>query len=150
MFIGELMCLGVYGIKLLWQRRQRSLGKSSSEVMSPGEAAAGEVQLKTHINPLLLAIPACFDCIASTLMNIALTMVAASVYQMLRGMIIIITACMSIIFLKRKLYRHHWSSMAVIFMGVFLVGLAYALDTSNPDKDQGGTKALGLILLVIA
>jgi drug/metabolite transporter (DMT)-like permease len=58
-------------------------------------------------------------------------MVAASVYQMLRGTIIIITAGMAIIFLKRKLYRHHWSSIAVIFTGVFLVGLA-ALLIKNP------------------
>jgi drug/metabolite transporter (DMT)-like permease len=89
--------------------------------------AANDVQLKTSINPLLLAIPASFDIVASTLMNIALTMVAASVYQMLRGMLIIITAIMSIFFLKRKLFRHHWSSMGVIFLGVFLVGLAAAL-----------------------
>ena len=74
-------------------------------------------------------------------------MVAASVYQMLRGMIIIITAVMSIIFLKRKLYRHHWSSMGLIFLGVFMVGLAaYFFD----NKDSTPTKPLGLILLVVA
>lgn len=105
------------------------------------------MHLKTSINPLLLAIPAGFDIIASTLMDIALTMVAASVYQMLRGMIIIITAGMSIMFLKRKLYRHHWSSIAVIFTGVFLVGLA-ALIWEN--KEGSETKAFGLILLVLA
>ncbi len=63
-------------------------------------------KLRIDINPLLLAIPASLDIIASTLMNIALTMVAASVYQMLRGMKIIFTAAMAIIFLKKKLYRH--------------------------------------------
>jgi drug/metabolite transporter (DMT)-like permease len=66
---------------------------------------------------------------------------------MLRGMIIIVTAGMSILFLKRKLYRHHWSSIAVIFFGVFLVGLA-ALLYSN--EDGGSTNAFGLIILVIA
>lgn len=80
-------------------------------------------------------------------MNIALTMVAASVYQMLRGMIIIITAGMSILFLKRRLYRHHWSSIACIFFGVFLVGLAAVLWSSD---DEAPTKPLGLVLVVIA
>lgn len=47
---------------------------------SPGTQVANTIHLKTNINPLLLAIPAMFDIIASTLMNIALTMVAASVY----------------------------------------------------------------------
>lgn len=114
--------------------------------MSPGTQAAGVVGLKTDINPLLLAIPACFDIVASTLMNIALTMVAASVYQMLRGTIIIITAGMSILFLKRILYRHHWSAIAVIFTGVFLVGLNALLFSDSPDK----TNAIGLVLLVIS
>ena len=114
---------------------------------SPGTTTAGVMQLKTNINPLLLAIPASFDIIASTLMNIALTMVAASVYQMLRGMIIIITAGMSILFLKRKLYIHHWSSIGIIFLGVFLVGLAALLWNNSSG---GETKALGLVLLVIS
>ena len=146
MFVGELLCLGVYGIKILMQKKPNK--ESEAVPMSPGLKNAESLHLKTNINPLLLAIPASFDCIASTLMNIALTMVAASVYQMLRGMIIIITAVMSILFLKRKLYVHHWSSMAVIFTGVFLVGLAAALDT---EAGKGGeTKAFGLFLLVIA
>lgn len=84
-------------------------------------------------------------------MNIALTMVAASVYQMLRGTIIIITAAMAIIFLKKKLYLHHWSSMAVIFIGVFLVGLAALVIKSSDEEGQDEeTKPLGLVLLVIA
>jgi len=49
-------------------------------VMSPGTTAANTVHLKTSINPLWLAIPAAFDVVGSTLMNVALTMVAASVY----------------------------------------------------------------------
>lgn len=83
-------------------------------------------------------------------MNIALTMVAASVYQMLRGIIVIITAIMSIIFLKRKLYLHHWSSMSVIFIGVFLVGLASLLTPKTGGNEDNETKPLGLILLIIA
>ena len=118
MFIGETLCLIAYGVKIQYYKTQT--GKIP---MSPGTQAAGVVGLRTDINPLLLAIPACFDIVASTLMNIALTMVAASVYQMLRGTIIIITAGMSILFLKRILYRHHWTAIAIIFFGVFLVGL---------------------------
>lgn len=95
----------------------------------------------------MLAIPAAFDIIASTLMNIALTMVAASVYQMLRGMIIIITAIMAIIFLKKKLYRHHWSSIACIFIGVAMVGLAAMLFSNGSGQE---TKPQGLILLLVA
>jgi hypothetical protein len=79
MFIGEFLCLGIYGAKTLYLRYQASK-KGSFEPQSPGTKAANIIHLKTNINPLWLAIPAAFDIIASTLMNIALTMVAASVY----------------------------------------------------------------------
>jgi drug/metabolite transporter (DMT)-like permease len=78
-------------------------------------------------------------------------MVAASVFTMLRAMIIIITACMSIFFLKRKLYRHHWSSMGIITVGVFLVGLAvYLAQDSNSDTETSQTSPLGVGLLLLA
>ena len=117
--------------------------------MSPGTQAAGVVQLKTDINPLLLAIPAAFDMVGSTLMNVALTMIPASVYQMLRGMIIIVTAVMSILFLKRKLFRHHWTSVGIIFVGVALVGLAAVLK-SQEEGANSEIKPIGLVLLVVA
>lgn len=129
MFIGELLCLGVYGLKVLYQKRQQK--KGIAVPMSPGTQAAGVIQLKTDINPLLLAIPAAFDIIGSSLMNVSLTLIPASVYQMLRGMIIIVTSVMSIIFLNRKLFRHHWSSVCVIFLGVALVGLAALLESGG-------------------
>ena len=78
MFIGELLCLGVYGLKLLYQRSQKSNGLEVP--MSPGAKEASKVQLKTNINPLLLAIPAAFDIIGSSLMNVALTLIPASIY----------------------------------------------------------------------
>ncbi|CDW86516.1 nucleotide-sugar transporter [Stylonychia lemnae] len=151
MFVGECLCLILYGLKLLYQNRQKN--KKGFVPQSPGTQQADMLHLKTHINPLLLAIPAGFDIVASTLMNIALTMVAASVYQMLRGMIIIITAVMAIIFLKKKLFRHHWSSIVVIFLGVFMVGLAALYFKTDEEKQQSAgqeTKPLGLGLLLLA
>jgi drug/metabolite transporter (DMT)-like permease len=66
---------------------------------------------------------------------------------MLRGFIIIVTAVMSIVFLKRKLYRHHWSSVAVIFTGVALVGLAAVLAGNSGDEE---VNPLGIFLLVLS
>ncbi len=129
MFLGEMLCLIMYAIKLYMARRQQNQGIATP--MSPGTKAAGVINLKTDINPLLLAIPAGFDIIGSSLMNVALTLIPASIYQMLRGMIIIVTSAFSIIFLKRKLYRHHWTSVGVIFTGVLLVGLTVVLFPKN-------------------
>lgn len=67
---------------------------------------------------------------------------------MLRGMIIIVTSVMSIIFLKKKLYRHHWGSAAVIFSGVALVGLAAVLKKADANSEK--VNPLGILLLVLA
>jgi drug/metabolite transporter (DMT)-like permease len=67
---------------------------------------------------------------------------------MLRGMKVLITAILSIIFLKKKLYRHHWTSVAVIFLGLILVGVAVLT-----DKSSGGgidTSPLGIFILLLA
>jgi hypothetical protein len=102
MFVGELMCLVVYFLrKSLCGKKVK---EEDEEVMplSPGTQMAQKTQLKTNINPLLLAIPASFDFCGSTLMFVALTQCAASVYQMMRGIIVVITAGMAMVFLGRK------------------------------------------------
>jgi len=70
--------------------------------MSPGTKQAEQAKQLTNINPLWLAIPATCDFCGSSLMFVALTMTPASVYQMMRGIIVVITALMSICFLGRK------------------------------------------------
>jgi len=43
MFVGELMCFGVYGIKLLIQKRKRGSTINETPIMSPGATKASEV-----------------------------------------------------------------------------------------------------------
>jgi len=54
------------------------------------------------LNPMVVALPAMFDICGSSLMFVALTMCAASVYQMMRGVIVVITALMAMFFLGRR------------------------------------------------
>lgn len=119
--------------------------------MSPGTQKAEAKQLKTNPNPLLLAIPASCDFAGSTLMFIALTMVPASVYQMMRGFINVVTPILSIIFLKRKQYAHHWLGVSCIVLGVAEVGwVAIAFEGSDTEAGSPGSVALGIILLLVA
>ena len=91
-------------------------------LLSPGAQVAKKKALPTNINPLLIAIPASCDFCGSSLMFVALTMVPASVYQMMRGIIVVITCIFSVIFLKKKQYRHHWTAVGMIVFGVAWVG----------------------------
>lgn len=102
-----------------------------------------------NASPLLLAVPATCDFMASTLMFIALTMVPASVYQMMRGIITVITALLSIIFLGKKQYRHHWVGLVTIIVGVAEVGYIAILYESEDDS-SGGSVGFGIILLMIS
>lgn len=117
MFIGEFICFGFLIVKRAIYGHENA-PKEDNILLSPGMARAIEKKKLTKINPFWLAIPATCDFVASTLMFIALTMVPPSVYQMMRGIIVVITALLSIIFLNRTLYRHHWTSLAFIVIGV--------------------------------
>lgn len=130
MFLGEFVCMGLFVGKTLYNRSKESKGEQIP--LSPGTAKAVEKKMRTNINPLLLAIPATCDFCGSSLMFIALTQCAASVYQMMRGIIVVITALLAVIFLGRKQYRHHWTSLFMIVLGVVIVGWV-ALHFSKSD-----------------
>lgn len=81
---------------------------------------------------VLLALPACCDITGTTLMNVGLLFVAASIYQMTRGALVLFVGILSVIFLKRKLYLYQWSALFIVVLGVMLVGLAGAI-TKSPQ-----------------
>ncbi len=80
---------------------------------------------------ILLGLPACCDITGTTLMNVGLLFVAASIYQMTRGALVLFVGTFSVIFLKRKLYPYHWLSLLVVVLGVALVGLAGAINSGD-------------------
>lgn len=86
----------------------------------------------------LLAAPSVCDITGTTLMNVGLLFVAASIYQMTRGALVLFVGLFSVIFLRRKLYLYQWSALFVVVLGVALVGLAGALfgDQSGHDLTQ--------------
>jgi hypothetical protein len=78
MFLGEFCCLFVYAIKRAYIRCSSKSNEDDPQSIvdiptSPGTKLAEEVQLKRNINPFWFAIPALFDCTASSLMFVALT-----------------------------------------------------------------------------
>lgn len=82
---------------------------------------------------LLLAAPACCDITGTTLMNVGLLFVAASIFQMTRGALVLFVGLFSVLFLRRKLYFYQWSALFIVVIGVGLVGLAGAI---FPDENR--------------
>lgn len=97
---------------------------------------------------ILLALPACCDIAGTTLMNVGLLFVAASIYQMTRGALVLFVGLFSVIFLHRKLYLYQWSALFIVVLGVAIVGLAGAI-APNPQAqpDPSSTVEAGLVFV---
>lgn len=87
---------------------------------------------------ILLALPACCDIAGTTLMNIGLLFVAASIYQMTRGALVLFVGLFSVVFLKKHLTRSKWASLFIVVLGVAVVGLAGALEKKMPQLPTDG------------
>ncbi|KAK7417412.1 hypothetical protein QQZ08_011631 [Neonectria magnoliae] len=150
MFIGEMGCWLVVGLMAVWRRGKGSGTPSEQgyEAVNTAETSdpAGEEDsdrtkllhssrgalLQGH-RVMLLALPSICDLCATTLMNCGLLMVAASIYQMTRGALVLFVGLFSVIFLGRRLFPFQWISLGGVVLGVAVVGLAGAI---WPDEKQ--------------
>ncbi|KAJ1913018.1 hypothetical protein IWQ60_009397 [Tieghemiomyces parasiticus] len=92
----------------------------------------------------LMWIPALCDICGTTLMNVGLFYISASVYQMMRGAVVIFSGIMSVIFLKHRLQRFQWAALMLIMLGVGIVGMSSVLFPYRPpvlDDGVGGGPA---------
>ena len=76
------------------------------------------------MNPLIFIIPAILDSLGGACLFTGLNWVSASVYQMIRGFVVVVTATLTVVILKRKLKMHHFAGIGLLISGVFFVGAA--------------------------
>ena len=123
--------------------RELRRSSSTSEGVNPVAVALlpndGNRRPLVGVRVFLLALPACCDITGTTLMNVGLLFVAASIYQMTRGALVLFVGLFSVIFLRRKLYLYHWSALFIVVLGVGNVGFAGGLgpkEILKPDSDS--------------
>jgi len=87
------------------------------------------------------------DVLGTSLGGIGLLWVSASIWQMMRGSIIIFSGILSVIFLKRKLLPYRWLGMFIVAAGLCVVGVSSFLESSS---NSGGNHylVLGICLIV--
>ncbi|WAR19076.1 S35F6-like protein [Mya arenaria] len=98
------------------------------------------------LQPIIL-VPTLCDLVGTSLAGIGLLYVDASVWQMLRGSIIIFAGILSKIFLKRKLKWSHWLGMMLVMVGLVLVGCSSVFKNQN-HKTNGGKALIGILLIL--
>jgi len=127
MFLGELSCFGAYYI-LMFKN-----GRAKDDRPFP---------------PWIFLPPALCDMTATSLMYVGLNLTYASVFQMLRGSVVIFTGIMSVIFLKRKLVAAQWIGMVLVLLGLGCVGLSSVLFSSSDSNAPN--PLLGDVLIIAA
>ncbi|MCJ1372592.1 hypothetical protein MMC20_003817 [Loxospora ochrophaea] len=99
---------------------------------------------------VLLALPSTCDLAGTTLMNVGLLFVAASIYQMTRGALVLFVGLFSVIFLRRKVYLYQWTALFIVVLGVALVGLAGAIAPNPQAKPEPRSTVETTLLLARA
>lgn len=115
---------------------------STTALVDPPAGANGKKQDRTGdealrgARVLLLSLPAICDILGTTLMNCGLLLVAASIYQMTRGALVLFVGLFSVVFLKRRLHLFQWLSLVGVVTGVAVVGLAGAIWPDQKKAQQ--------------
>ncbi|KAI0180883.1 hypothetical protein GGR52DRAFT_9593 [Hypoxylon sp. FL1284] len=162
MFVGEVGCWLVVGLMKAYQHfvNRKHPSADGYQAVSDGDAEANEDGANSEqpliaaapskrtggpdgllrgFGILLLALPAICDILGTTLVNAGLFMVAASIYQMTRGALVLFVGIFSVVFIRRHLYLFQWISLVGVVLGVALVGLAGVI---WPDAKAEVTDAL--------
>ncbi|KAL6800581.1 hypothetical protein J3E68DRAFT_398615 [Trichoderma sp. SZMC 28012] len=137
MFVGEMGCWLVVGVAAAYRRlaSKRSPAEHGYQAINSNRTDGDDDETLEDDQPsvlrgyriLLLALPAICDICGTTLMNIGLLLVAASIYQMTRGALVLFVGLFSVLFLRRTLRLFQWISLVGVVAGVAVVGLAGAI-----------------------
>jgi drug/metabolite transporter (DMT)-like permease len=140
MFIGEFLCVIPFLIYFCGSNR--------------GYQSINDDKKEENPFHYVFALTTTCDLVASTLGNISLLWVPASIWQMMRGSIIIFSGVLSVLFLKRVLKPFNWFGMSVVLFGLVCVGLSTLLKTLNDannntnDKNDTFLTAIGILLVL--
>jgi drug/metabolite transporter (DMT)-like permease len=150
MFVGESGSWLVVGLGALYNAamlRRRGYAPIAERPEDEPNPMLRPLIAKDHRAPIrgwrtiLLALPACCDLAGTTLMNVGLLFVAASIYQMTRGALVLFVGVFSVIFLKRRVRPHQWVALLFVVIGVGLVGLAGAIQSRTDSVPVGAPGA---------
>jgi len=134
MFIGEAICMLVFLAR-----------NYSARWRDPSTAWKNEHGWKAIF---CYACTAACDMTATSMMYAGLALSSASIYQMLRGAIVVFTALLSVVWLRKRLYRFHWTAILLVVAGVCIVGVQ-SMEQSGSSGKGAGTM-LGMILILAA
>jgi hypothetical protein len=142
MFNGELICLLLYVLIFKTAHLKEIEDPSFQAKLRNRPTPTG---LYKKFAKYLFGLPAALDLCASTLTYIGLILSAPSIYQMLRGLIVVVVAIYRKIFLKKRVFKHQTVGVIIVVIGISIVGVASVMWSASSAKDP----VLGIIVLII-
>ncbi|KAL4472091.1 hypothetical protein ABPG72_001089 [Tetrahymena utriculariae] len=138
MFIGEMFCYFCVQIyRCFWKSRYK---KDREEEEEQGK--------RVKINKFLLIIPSLLDFFGSSVTLLAMSMMPFSVYYMMRGGGVIITAILSVLCLKTNLERQNYVGLLLNFVGFLIVGISAVL--YSPTDLDTTYLIFGIMLIIVS
>ncbi|KAJ3446331.1 hypothetical protein M0813_08031 [Anaeramoeba flamelloides] len=136
MFLGMLLCF-TFPFFLKTQEKKKDETKKPSSMKRLAK---------------LTTAPATCDFLATYFMNIGLIFLPASMWQLLRGSIVIFSAILTVIYRKRKVPFFQWVGVSIVTIGLTLVGFAAIVGTHDTNGQQFSSieKGVGIILVILA
>ena len=138
------------------------LASSSSHILHNGRTttatAATTKSALLRSTVLAFTLPALCDAGATTLLNLGLYYTYASVFQMLRGTLVVFAGAFTVVLLKRRLRSHNYLGIVLITAGAALVGASSIVYEKKDHARGGGSSAsrhapnplLGDLLVILA
>jgi len=142
MFIGMFGCLAVYEIMRVTKHFKAK--KNAVEDISESKPLVNSDSVKEKKGmPIwkqycIVCTPALCDMCATAMMNVSLLWIAPSVWQMLRGSMVIFSAIFSKVFLHRELHASHWTGVGIVAFALLVVAFA-ALN--SPPLPKGSSSS---------
>ena len=157
LFLGESLCYIIYFLNEKLKSNYKENLNNSETLKLITENTSFENLDNQKLKPASafhFILPSLSDLIGCTLMNIGLSLIDGSLYQMMRGSLIIFTAIFSVIFLKNKFFKFNFLGVFLVVMGLFLVGLS-AFDSNQIEgcgsgDNHSNTLYFGIILVILA
>jgi len=137
MFIGMFGCLAVYEIMRCVQKKKAKNADVSESKPLVNSTGSESEKPKGHSMPVwkqycIVCTPALCDMCATAMMNVGLLWIPASVWQMLRGSMVIFSALFSKFFLKRQLRASHWTGVGLVAFALVVVAFAALMQPPRP------------------
>ena len=153
MFIGESFSLILYYFSIKNKKNKNKTIENLTELKEDNNLINSKNSLNTENSAekkipkcYIFMIPALCDFFGSTIATFGLVYLSSSIYQMMRGILIIFVMILSIIILKSKMLIHNYLGALILIIGLILTGISPMVEGN--DKENSEFK--GIILIIIS